>query len=81
MCSRYYVIRRLREAWPEVTIAVRGDAGFGVPWMRFEVSNSRFEVSKSRFEVSDLRFQISDWRFEVSESPPPRPMCVILRSK
>ncbi len=28
-----YVVRRLREAWPDVTIVVRGDAGFGVPWM------------------------------------------------
>ena len=28
-----YVVRRLREAWPDVTIVVRGDAGFGVPWI------------------------------------------------
>lgn len=28
-----YVVRRLREAWPDVAILVRGDAGFGVPWM------------------------------------------------
>lgn len=28
-----YVVRRLREAWPDVTIVVRGDAGFGVPGM------------------------------------------------
>ena len=28
-----YVVRRLREAWPDVSIVVRGDAGFGVPWM------------------------------------------------
>ena len=28
-----YVVRRLREAWPDVRIVVRGDAGFGVPWM------------------------------------------------
>lgn len=28
-----YVVRRLREAWPDVTLVVRGDAGFGVPWM------------------------------------------------
>ena len=28
-----YVVRRLRRAWPDVHICVRGDAGFGVPWM------------------------------------------------
>jgi len=28
-----YLVRRLRQAWPDVVIAVRGDAGFGVPWM------------------------------------------------
>ena len=28
-----YVVRRLRQAWPDVHIIVRGDAGFGVPWM------------------------------------------------
>jgi len=28
-----YVVKRLRQAWPDVVINVRGDAGFGVPWM------------------------------------------------
>jgi hypothetical protein len=28
-----YVVNRLRQAWPDVVIYVRGDAGFGVPWM------------------------------------------------
>jgi len=28
-----YVVTRLRRAWPDVVIYVRGDAGFGVPWM------------------------------------------------
>lgn len=28
-----YLVRRLRQVWPEVEIYVRGDAGFGVPWM------------------------------------------------
>jgi hypothetical protein len=28
-----YLVRRLRAAWPGVQIEVRGDAGFGVPWM------------------------------------------------
>jgi len=28
-----YVVNRLRWAWPDVVIYVRGDAGFGVPWM------------------------------------------------
>jgi hypothetical protein len=28
-----YVVNRLRQAWPDVVIHVRGDAGFGVPWM------------------------------------------------
>jgi hypothetical protein len=28
-----YVVRRLRQAWPDVSIVIRGDAGFGVPWM------------------------------------------------
>jgi hypothetical protein len=27
------VVRRLRAAWPDVVIHIRGDAGFGVPWM------------------------------------------------
>jgi|ETNmetMinimDraft_26_1059896.scaffolds.fasta_scaffold30163_1 hypothetical protein len=31
------VVARLRQAWPDVVIEVRGDAGFGVPWM-YEVS-------------------------------------------
>jgi hypothetical protein len=28
-----YLVRRLRAVWPGVSIEVRGDAGFGVPWM------------------------------------------------
>lgn len=28
-----YLVRRLRTVWPGVSIEVRGDAGFGVPWM------------------------------------------------
>ena len=28
-----YTVNRLRAAWPDVVIHVRGDAGFGVPWM------------------------------------------------
>lgn len=28
-----YLVRRLRAAWPEVQIYIRGDAGFGMPWM------------------------------------------------
>ncbi len=28
-----YVVKRLREVWPDVEIVVRGDAGFGVPVM------------------------------------------------
>src|SRR5437763_1706394 len=28
-----YLVGRLRRAWPDVGISVRGDAGFGVPWM------------------------------------------------
>lgn len=28
-----YVVTRLRRAWPDVQIHVRGDAGCGVPWM------------------------------------------------
>ncbi len=28
-----YLVRRLRAVWPAVRIEVRGDAGFGVPWM------------------------------------------------
>lgn len=28
-----YIVRRLRAAWPDVVIHVRGDAGFGMPWM------------------------------------------------
>src|SRR5439155_25538251 len=28
-----YLVGRLRQAWPNVRILVRGDAGYGVPWM------------------------------------------------
>jgi hypothetical protein len=28
-----YLVERLRQAWPHVHIHVRGDAGYGVPWM------------------------------------------------
>jgi Transposase DDE domain group 1 len=28
-----YLVRRVRAVWPEVQIYIRGDAGFGVPWM------------------------------------------------
>jgi hypothetical protein len=28
-----YLVRRLRQAWPTVHIRVRGDAGYGMPWM------------------------------------------------
>jgi hypothetical protein len=40
-----YVVGRLREAWPDVRIAVRGDCGFGVPAM-YEVCE-RLEVDYS----------------------------------
>jgi hypothetical protein len=28
-----YLVQRLRQAWPDVRIHVRGDAAYGVPWM------------------------------------------------
>jgi hypothetical protein len=28
-----YLVKRLRQVWPDVVIVIRGDAGFGVPWM------------------------------------------------
>jgi hypothetical protein len=28
-----YLVKRLRQVWPDVVIEVRGDAAFGVPWM------------------------------------------------
>lgn len=28
-----YLVNRLREVWPDVHIHIRGDSGFGVPWM------------------------------------------------
>lgn len=28
-----YLVRRLRQVWPALDIYVRGDAGYGVPWM------------------------------------------------
>lgn len=28
-----YLVTRLRRVWPDVRICVRGDAGYGVPWM------------------------------------------------
>lgn len=28
-----YLVKRIRQVWPEVIIHVRGDAGFGMPWM------------------------------------------------
>jgi Transposase DDE domain group 1 len=28
-----YLVERLRRAWPDVVICVRGDAGYGMPWM------------------------------------------------
>jgi Transposase DDE domain group 1 len=28
-----YLVRRLRQVWPGIRILVRGDGGFGVPWM------------------------------------------------
>jgi hypothetical protein len=28
-----YLVTRLRQVWPDVVLSVRGDAGFGVPWM------------------------------------------------
>jgi hypothetical protein len=28
-----YLVTRLRQVWPDVAVEVRGDAGFGMPWM------------------------------------------------
>jgi hypothetical protein len=28
-----YLVQRLRQTWPDVELLVRGDAGFGMPWM------------------------------------------------
>lgn len=35
-----YLVRRLRQAWPDVELLIRGDAGFGVPWM-YDACESR----------------------------------------
>ena len=41
-----YVVKRLRQAWPDVVIHVRGDAGFGMPWM-YEVCESAAGIDVS----------------------------------
>ena len=28
-----YLVERLRRVWPDVRICIRGDAGYGMPWM------------------------------------------------
>jgi Transposase DDE domain group 1 len=35
-----YLVRRLRQAWPDVELLIRGDAGFGVPW-RYDACEPR----------------------------------------
>ena len=80
-----YVVRRLRQAWPDVSIpsrlragVVRGDAGFGVPCLRFEISNLRrgypvdarryyplwFPPTRSRYRVGPVvaACSISRWK-------------------
>ena len=38
-----YLVERLRRAWPDVVICVRGDAGYGMPWMYAVCEELRLE--------------------------------------
>jgi hypothetical protein len=40
-----YLVGRVRAAWPEVQIHIRGDAGFGMPWMLAMSDRLRLEYS------------------------------------
>jgi hypothetical protein len=40
-----YLARRLRQAWPDVRLIVRGDAGFGIPWMYAVCESARLEYT------------------------------------
>ena len=40
-----YLVRRLRAVWPNVIIHVRGDAGFGMPWMLTKCEQLGLEYS------------------------------------
>ena len=41
-----YLVTRLRQAWPHVRICVRGDAGYGMPWM-YAASAAPMEPGRS----------------------------------
>jgi hypothetical protein len=65
-----YIVQRLRAAWPDVRLHIRGDAGFGMPWMydvceRLQLDYT-FGLSANRVlkEISDPLLQQAVQRFE-----------------
>jgi DDE family transposase len=70
-----YLVGRLREVWPTVHIRLRGDAGFGVPWMydiceRLGVEYTFGLASNSILkELSDPLLQRAVTAFDDSKTP------------
>lgn len=70
-----YIVTRLRAAWPDVHIHVRGDAGCGVPWMyavceRLQL-NYTFGIAANATlkKASDALLQEAVERFEQTGQP------------
>ena len=70
-----YVVRRLREAWPDVRIHIRGDSGFGVPEMydtceRLEVDYTLGMGMNPRLKkFSDSLLKTAAQRYEETGQP------------
>jgi Transposase DDE domain group 1 len=71
-----YLVTRLRQVWPDVVLVIRGDAGFGVPWMydpcerlqlRYTFGLSSNAVLQRRSEEL-LAQAVADWEHEQQQA-------------
>jgi hypothetical protein len=70
-----YLVERLRRVWPDVVIGVRGDAGYGMPWMYAVCEEHRVEylfglaANKRLQKASDALVAEAVRRFDETKTP------------
>ena len=70
-----YLVERLRRVWPDVVICVRGDAGYGMPWMYAVCEELRVEylfglaANKKLQKASETLVTQAVQKFEETKTP------------
>jgi hypothetical protein len=70
-----YLVERLRRVWPDVVLCVRGDAGYGMPWMYAVCEELRVEylfglaANKKLQKATDTLLAEAVRRFEETQTP------------